>query len=190
MKRTFTLALLALVFAIPLHAAPALEPDPQSVALIAALRLQNIIAHTSGVGVTDAQTRGEGATQAIECTTRFLVKDLGTELALLVPTILTREEIIAAVKFFESPTGRKLMAHNLAMYHQQRDGKPDPNYPDPAPSAEDTQRAKSFLATPAGKKINETGYLLNAPETQKLVKAKSDAASAFCKTQAPAAKKR
>lgn len=184
MKRSFA-ALLALACTIPLQADPGLQPDKVSLRLVAALRIADAIIQTSNAGIADAQKRGSSSAYATECMARGLVANLGSELAMQVPKILTREEITAAVKFFESPTGRKLMAHNLAMLQQQRDGRPDPKYPDPAPSAEDTKLAKEFLATSAGKKLNETGYLLQAPQTLQLLNAKKEMATKHCKAAAP-----
>ncbi len=188
MKRTFAPLLLALAAAVPLYANPGLAPDKQSLQLVAALRISDAVIQTSSAGITDAHKRGTASAEATECVARALVANLGSELAMQVPKILTREEIAAAVKFFESPTGRKLMAHNLAMLQQQRDGRPDTKYPDPAPSAEDTKLAKAFLATSAGKKINQTGYLLEAPETLQLLKAKRDMATGLCAKSKPGTK--
>ncbi len=179
MKRTFAPALVALTFSLPVLAQ--LDPDKVSLRLVSALRIADAVLQTSNAGIADAQKRGAASAQTTECVARVLVANLGTELALQVPKILTREQITAAVKFFESPTGRKLMAHNLAMLQQQHSGKPSPKYPDPAPSAEDTKLAKEFLATPAGKKINETGYLLQAPQTLELLNAKRARAAERCK---------
>ena len=81
------------------------------------------------------------------------------------------------------------MAHNLAMLQQQHSGKPSRAYPDPPPSAEDTKLAKAFLATPAGKKVNDSGYLLQAPETLQLLNAKKEQAAGRCKAATEPRKK-
>jgi hypothetical protein len=178
MKKILTLALLALIpFGAAAQTAP--QPDKQSMLLIAALRLEDVIMQTSNAGVADSKDRGTAAVATNKCFANAMVHNLGWELGTIVPKILTRDEIAAAVKFFESPTGRKLMQHKVSQFASQRDGR---ERPDPPPSAEDKRLANAFLATSAGKKINETGYLLNAPETQKLVKQKADAATAQCKT--------
>ena len=187
MKRTFALALLTLAPTLALAAADAAGPDAQSLKLITALRLRDIIVQTSSSGIADAQKQGAASVAATQCVSKLLFENLGGELAMTVPKVLTRDEINASVKFFESPTGRKLIQHNLALFWQQQGGKPNPAYPDAPPSADDTRNARAFLATPAGKKINESGYLLQAPEVQRLIKLKSDAAIARCKP-APAAK--
>jgi hypothetical protein len=192
MKRTFVFALLAFLLATSLYAqAPTAAPapaaaraDPQSVALVNALRLREVIVQTTSAGVADAQKRGAASQEGTTCVAQLLFQDLGTDLALTVPKILTRAEIIASLEFFQSPTGRKLISHNLAMLWQQYNGAPNPKLPDPPPTEDDTKQARAFLATPAGRKINQSGYLLQSPEMQRVIKAKSDAAIARCRKPA------
>jgi hypothetical protein len=188
MKRIF-IALVALTPSLALPAAPT-GPDMQSLKLITALRLRDVIVQTSSTGIAAAQKQGAASDAGTKCVAQKLFNNLGAELALVVPKILTREEIAESVKFFESPTGRKLIGHNLALFWSQQGGKPNAAYPDAPPTAEDTKLARAFLSTPAGRKINESGYLLQAPEMQQVIKLKSDAAIAMCKRQAaaPAAK--
>jgi hypothetical protein len=196
MKRTF--ASLAALLALTLEstvafaaepivlpsaaAAPApAAPDGDSLALVNALRLDEVLRGRAA----DPRQPDANLSQLQRCFSAAKPVDFSPDLAAMVPRILTRTEIRAAVEFFESPTGRKLINHNLVELAKQRGDPGSARLRDPAPTADDQRIAGAFLATPAGRKINETGYLLDAPVMQQMLAQKAAAAAVRCARSHP-----
>lgn len=151
-------------------------PDKESLSLVHALRLDEVLRGRA----TDPRGADAGLSDSYRCFSAAKPLDFAPDLARVVPLILTRAEIRAAVAFFESPTGRKLTNHNLVELAKQRGEKGAARLPDPPPSDDDRRIAGTFLASAAGRKINESGYLLDAPVTQQMLAQKAAAAAVRC----------
>jgi hypothetical protein len=147
----------------------AAPPSPSALALVEALRLDDVVAQSSAKGARQART--EGLLTAAQFTCVIIPANQWTaDIARHFDRTLTPEELAEAVKFLDSRTGRKVVVEAMQLQHAAERGDAKPFFEPPTPT--ERRQFEKFMKTSAATKMAKDGSFWKIDAVAEIAKKK------------------